>query len=267
MAVFRGTSTPIFIITRDKLEQLMLLLGWLEESGYSRIIIVDNDSSYPPLLDYLEHSDHTIVRHDENLGPHAAVWGSGVLENHAVNGHYVVTYSDVLPDPACPPDALDYFHYLLERYPDYAKVGFALRIDDLPDCYALKEVAIGWERQFWWWKLEPDVYHAAIDTTFALYRPNSGFTLRPAIRTGRPYLAKHLPWYSNSKNPTAEEVYYRVHANQEIAHWDLKGELPEPPSAPLRMRLSWPLHARLKVRRNTATLWTDSGSEGDERAL
>lgn len=257
MTRFDGLSTPIFIVCRDKLEQLRLLLAWLEGNGYTRIILVDNNSSFPPLLEYLERSPHAVVRLKENLGPHVAVWGSGVLETYASSEHYVVTDSDVLPDPECPPDAVDFFHHVLKRYPDYCKSGFALRVDDLPQQYALAQEVKSWEEPFWRRKLENGLYHAVIDTTFALYRPNSGFAYGPSIRTGRPYWAKHQPWYSHSDNPTEEEAYYRTHARPGVAHWDLDGQVKYalPPKMTLRERVSWPLHSALKVRRDKSAKW------------
>ena len=40
------------------------------------------------------------------------------------------------------------------------------------------------EGQYWLTKLGRHIYHAPIDTTFALHRPGVPWALRPAIRTG-----------------------------------------------------------------------------------
>lgn len=250
-------ATPIFVICRDKLNQLQRLLSWLESNGYSRVYLVDNASTYPPLLDFLESTSLPVVRHAENRGPHRAIWGSGVIEKYAHGEFYAVTDSDVLPDPGCPSDAMSYFRYCLDRYPDYIKAGFALRIDDLPTHYLLADEVKAWERAFWARRLEAGLYHAVIDTTFALYRPGSSFEYAPSIRTGRPYWARHLPWYSDTLNPTSEEVYYREHAAQGVAHWDLDGQnnWALPPGMSIRERAMWPLHSRLRVRRNNTASW------------
>ncbi|MCE1156218.1 MAG: hypothetical protein LWW91_08880, partial [Bacteroidales bacterium] len=58
------------------------------------------------------------------------------------------------------------------------------------------------------------LYEAPIDTTFALHRPYAlistvgGYKM---IRTGAPYEARHLPWYNNRMQLTAEEQYYIDH--------------------------------------------------------
>ncbi len=257
MSIFEGFSTPIFVICRDKVSQLTQLLEWLETSGYSNIILVDNNSTYDPLLEFLEKTEHSVVRHPENMGPHRAIWRSGLIPQHAASKYYAVTDSDVIPEPDCPADALHFFHYALERYPDYLKAGFSLRIDNLPEHYAMADEVRLWERPFWMRRLEKGMYHAVIDTTFALYRPDSEFEYSPSIRTDRPYWARHDPWYSSSDDPTLEEQYYREHAVDGVAHWDLDGQVKwaRPPGMTKRERLSWPLHSAFKVRRNRTVTW------------
>jgi hypothetical protein len=64
------------------------------------------------------------------------------------------------------------------------------------------------------------VYRAPIDTTFALYRAGVPFQMEPALRTGNPYVARHLPWYQNSARPSAEQRYYLQHAATDAINWD-----------------------------------------------
>ncbi len=65
------------------------------------------------------------------------------------------------------------------------------------------------------------LYWAPIATTFALYRPRAkrihGNYYIEMYRTGYPYMAVHLPWYMDSKNPDEESIYYM---NQKlVATW------------------------------------------------
>jgi hypothetical protein len=41
-----------------------------------------------------------------------------------------------------------------------------------------------------------------------------------ALRTGSPYLARHLPWYVDSSRPTDEDRYYRDHLDPAVNNWD-----------------------------------------------
>ena len=43
---------PIFINARDRLGVLKKLIDWLLDAGYRNLIILDNNSTYPPLLEY-----------------------------------------------------------------------------------------------------------------------------------------------------------------------------------------------------------------------
>ncbi len=209
---------PIFITCRDRLTPLLRLVSWLEKSGAQRICLVDNASTYEPLLEYYERCPHVVVRLPENLGQ-LSPWLSNTINTHALGENYVVTDPDVVPDSACPRDAVDHFRRVLDRFPDISKVGFGLRIDDLPRRYQLRRQVQAWESQFWCDKAAPGLYRAPIDTTFALYREHTPATMGPALRTGWPYVARHLPWYADSAHPDQEEQYYMAHARSDVTSW------------------------------------------------
>ena len=220
-----AANLPIFIVCRDKVTPLRDLVAWLENNDYRRLILVDNASTYPPLLEYLGQTPHQLVKFADNLGPHRSIWKTGILSRYAHGEHYVVTDSDVVPDKACPGDAVDLFLWALRRYPRYVKAGFGLRIDDLPAHYALAGEVRRWESRYWLRPLSKQLYDAPIDTTFALYRPDSDFLPAPAIRTGSPYVARHIPWYMDTADRTEEDRYYRDHCDTTISNWDIQGHL------------------------------------------
>jgi hypothetical protein len=215
-------KTPILIICRDRLDPLRQLLDWLDSAGYERPVLIDNDSSYPPLVDFLAGSSAPeAIRLKENFG-HLAPWRSKAVQARFGSvGPIVVTDCDVVPDPGCPDDAIERLAEILLRHADIDKVGLGLRIDDIPDSYGLKREVIAWERKFWEVETEPGVFDAEVDTTFALYRVlgETHSTIR-ALRTGDPYVVRHLPWYSDSSNPSSEQVYYREHSDVSISHWE-----------------------------------------------
>lgn len=198
---------PILINNFNRLDYFKTLIEWLEAAGYTNIYIIDNQSTYEPLLAYYKTLPYTIFKLDRNKG-HFSLWETIIFTRFA-NEYYVYTDPDVVPMEECPGDILYRFKELLDKYPGYKKVGFGLKIDDLPDHYNLKEQVIKWESEFWKKPLENDVYDALIDTTFALYRPGAkGGADGPAIRTAGKYTARHLPWYENSNNLSEETQYY-----------------------------------------------------------
>jgi tetratricopeptide (TPR) repeat protein len=212
---------PVIINNRDRLAPMLRLLDWLRRAGHRNVIILDNQSTYPPLLRFYEQlSGPRLVRLDVNAG-HVALWRAGILARLRIETPFVYTDPDIVPDEGCPLNAVEHFCRILLGHGQPLKVGFNLRIDDLPDCYRHKEMVIRWEgAQFWSPHLEirPGQYWAPIDTTFALYPAHAPYVL-PGIRTGPPYVARHLTWYSDSANPDEEEQYYRAHAVAGVTNW------------------------------------------------
>lgn len=212
-------SVPAFIICRDRVSFLPALVSFLEKAkGIGEIVFVDNDSTYPPLLEYFHSTKHRVIYLKENVGPHG-FWSKGLAPT---NTDYLVTDSDVVPDERCPNDAIEHLGELTRRYKG-RKAGLGLRIDNIPDHYARKAEAIAWETIFWRHEAEPNVFMAPLDTTFAIYPKGFPF-LWTAIRTGFPYVAQHKSWYEDSNNPTEECIYYKARAELKFTSWE-KDEL------------------------------------------
>jgi hypothetical protein len=218
-AVTDPKNIPVIINNYNRLSYLLQLITWLENAGMRNITILDNDSSYPPLLKFYETTKHRVVRLGANLG-HLALWKSPVY-NEICNRYYIYTDSDVVPSEICPADVFEVLLRELEKYPAIEKIGLGLKIDDLPDHYSAKQKVIGWESKYWQKPVSGFVYHAEVDTTLALYRPftDGSKWVAPAFRTGIPYVARHLPWYENSANPGEESEYYAAHVRQGASHW------------------------------------------------
>ena len=214
-----GMSVPVFITCRDRVSCLRALVERLESmSGIGPIFLVDNDSAWPPMLDYLDTTPHEVVKLTENAG-HRAVWSKAVKQSLRESGPFVVTDPDVVPDQNCPADMIDRLLRLLDEHPTLPKVGLGLHIDDLPSGNRLTKDVTDWESQFWEHEISPGVYDAGVDTTFALYRAGAGPEEYPAIRTGSPYLARHLPWYDDPDSPSPEEIFYRARALADSTNW------------------------------------------------
>ena len=215
---------PIIINNRNRHSCMLQLIDWLSAAGHLNIWILDNDSSYPPLLafyDKLPKNVH-LARLGRNVGPRALYDTSWYWR--LCKSYYVYTDPDVVPVENCPADALTRFYDLLQRYPWARKVGFGLKIDDLPHHYQRREKVIEWESLFWQKPVESGAYDALLDTTFALYRPYTRWRhgLR-AIRTGAPYIARHVPWYVNSSNPPEEDRFYEANVRSGDSWWVGKG--------------------------------------------
>lgn len=210
-----GKDVPIIINNFNRLTTLRRLIGALERRGYTNIHILDNDSTYPPLLDYYETCPHEVIRLSRNLG-FKALWKSRTARRRFCCDYYVYTDSDVTLSDDCPADVVDRLLRLLRyKYTLAGKIGLELRIDNIPDCFRQKKEVADWENRLRQSPVNADgLRRAPTDTTFALYRPHTGLwrsRFAEAYRTTHPYTAVHLPWYQDSANPSPEERYYRDH--------------------------------------------------------
>ncbi|MFC4721190.1 glycosyltransferase [Geojedonia litorea] len=223
-------SIPIIIISFNQLYYLQQQIDFLLRHGYKRIVVLDNHSTYQPLLAYFETLDPrvTLIRLSENLG-HLAFWKSEAVFQTYSKGYYVVSDADIVPVDDCPHDVLLQLRVLLDKAYDRTKVGLSLALDDIPETNPNKAAILNWESQFWTSKLKANVYKAEIDTTFALYRPGYRYHKKrftKAWRTDFPLQARHGGWYIDPKQLSEEQEYYMKTANAS-ASWQInaQGEL------------------------------------------
>jgi hypothetical protein len=200
-------SVPVYVSCRDRLEHLKITLDFLERH-FEDIVLIDNASTYEPLIDFLKASPHT-VRWEKNLG-NTAAWQLGLTDK----SDFVVNDCDVVPVDYCPDDFMEKFKWFVQNY-RVRKAGFGLKIDDLPMSYKFRKDRINWESQFWNNPISGPckAYKANLDTTFAYYPKGSPVGTVNSIRTGEPYVARHLPWYQNSDRLSEDYIYYVEHAD------------------------------------------------------
>ena len=219
--VFQET-VPVFINVRDRLSCLERLLKWLERAGHRNITLIDNASTYPPLVHFLDRTNYRTLRLKKNLG-HTGLWRVKELRRILATQWFLYTDPDVIPSETCPLNAVVHLRRLLIDFPLYLKAGLGLRLDDIPNHYHLKQKVIDWERRLIGEEIAPNVFEADVDTTFALYRPGTPYVVGPSIRLQGIYLAQHLPWYADSCQPDDEERYYRSHASAGVTTWNVYG--------------------------------------------
>jgi hypothetical protein len=243
-------DVPILINSYNRLHGLARLVAWLLAAGQRRIVILDNQSTYPPVMAYLRRIERQaevrVVRLGDNLG-HLGLWTHGLLSKLGIETEYVYTDPDIVPSGGCPANLVARLQGVLRDEPSIHKVGPALRLDDLPDHYALKTKVLAWEAQFWTRPAAPGLFFAAIDTTFALYRAGGGPGLdAPSLRTGWPFVARHLGWYADSRSPSEEDAYYARAIRPGISCWSAKSCPPDFAAAiasqagPPSLLLLWP---------------------------
>lgn len=207
--------TPVYVNTFNRLTTTRRLCEQIAALDNAVPVIVDNASTWEPLLDWYEDCPFEVIRLPENLGHHAP-WSCGAT-TRPNDGFYCVTDCD-LDLEGIPTDLMRVLNVPLTTWSDPPKKsGVALRVDDLPSWQTqVKE----WESRFWRCPASGIYYKAPVDTTLAMYNartPIRVVTRVPGIKATRAagkYTARHMPWYLDPKNLDEENQNYFATANE-----------------------------------------------------
>lgn len=194
---------PILIICHNNhiyVDNTVKQLIKINKDYKGAIIIVNNASTDPNTISYLEKCEINIIQNANN-GP----WIAENCNKHIYDilpDKFILTDPDLQFNENLPSNFVDIMSLLSDQYNCY-KIGFALDISDFEKMYQTKTYVkipscsiYEWEKQFWENKIHNDVYelyNATIDTTFCLINKNciNDFNIRIAGN----FIAKHLPWY------------------------------------------------------------------------
>lgn len=181
--------------------------------GVGEIFIVDNGSTYEPLLEWYDTFPCEIVR-CHNIG-HTAPWASGLVSK--LNAEfYVVTDSDLNID-STPKDSLLYLKEKMLSL-NLNKIGFGLEWQTVTESSPYYDYLQINERQRWESSqiVQDIAVNVPIDTTFSLSNVQNYFI--GGGSTFSPYTAQHKPWFINTDKLTDAEVqeykYYTDHAEK-----------------------------------------------------
>ena len=234
-------TIPIFIITHDRLEVLKPSFESFKKINTKipyEIIFCDNKSTYEPLIDWLkiqEKAGYKVYWNDtkhlfEGIQKSVSRW---YKDNDSP--YYIFTDPDI--ELISPPDILEYYVHLFEKYPKTQVVAPLLKIDDIPNHYPAKKMVLtnlhnnyGKQKRIEidWKDEKQKIIFAGVGCTFAMYK--KGFIKKKdtsnkcpviSIRTEKPYDARHLDWYIDPKNMSEDQ--FRYCKKQEMhTHWGTK---------------------------------------------
>jgi len=218
-------NIPLIIPNFNLLSYTKNLINWWHfYYPDNKVIIIDNGSTYRPLLDFYSeiHEEgryknvNLVYNMHNNFRDNLKLY----LEN---SGHeyYVISDPDIMPHPSTPYNFLEIYKNLIDNH-QFHHVGFQLIIDDLPSWANKKDWIIFNEGQLRNHSIEIAGYKghkAPIDTTFALYKASNGGWQSPMPGTNwdncvRMFSAYHLPWYLDGEHLTPEMSNYFNTANR-----------------------------------------------------
>ena len=229
---------PIFIIVHNQFEVLKQTIRSYEKYIKTPFKIVYHNvaSTYEPTIQFLKEQEllGCAVYHTSINNHHTVIETiDDYLHKHPECEYYVMTDPDIELDNVNG-DILDVYIHILKNT-NAVSVGPMLRIDDIPDFYPRKEMAIDYHTQQFWgptiqkrhssfngFNFSFIVCHT--DTTFQLSSVKNRPTTFPhslSVRVFAPYSARHLDWYVDPNNLTPCQEYYQL-TSSDISHWNKK---------------------------------------------
>jgi hypothetical protein len=180
------------------------------------IIIVDNGSTYEPLLEWYKTNPCEII-YTENYGQ-SCPWIINLPEKIG-SEYYVVTDPD-LDLSQTPKDSLNFIKEKLLKYVEYSKIGLSLYNWEVPENSLYHHFLKTWSIVNWDSNSVVDglLTTQQIDTTFGMYNINKGPNSGKNCTTHTPYSARHIPWeitnddIRDMENKNNEYFYYLSHA-------------------------------------------------------
>jgi hypothetical protein len=235
--VSNNVFIPIFVLSRDRVTSLRQVVQSYNRtlSSPHEIIILDHQSTYPPMLEYLRELKssgvrvHALKEEDWTIMlDESADFIQQYLDARPDVEFYVFTDSDIALMRSSP-DILLFFAGLLRSCRKLKVIGPHLQISDIPKTYADHPTVIEKHSRFWngvpnmatWNGVGFQFGVHSIDTTFAMRRRDQRFgrLQRPSVRTSAPYAAVHIDWYYDSSSLPEDKVWYQNHSQPSVNHW------------------------------------------------
>jgi len=184
--------------------------------GVSEIIVLDNDSTYQPTLDWYETLEEPVgvMLLNWNVG-HTAPFIPWMLSQ--VETPYLVVTDPDLGLLDVPTDVLLKMKGILEET-GLPKIGLSLRYETVPMGSPYFEHVNSWEKYLREGRpiIHPGVRNAPVDTTFAMMRTEGARYFVGGARMEPPYCARHYPW--ELIDITEEYQYYLDRANESCSY-------------------------------------------------
>lgn len=226
-------NIPIVILNRDRFHPLVEQVTVLKEKGYHNIVVIDNQSTYPPLLEWYKLNNvdvfvNDIVPNSNKAFLNLVQIGHPKFVNIVYSNWYIFNDSDIIPEKEVPDHfAADMVKYAVKY--GKTKVGMSIRIDDINLDYPLNKWVHGYESTYWTNGIQDEgveLYPHPIDTTFAVHSPGTmPDWSSDTLRIGVPYIVKHAPFYYDPENLPEDEKYYLQHMNKSSSNWSSKVEI------------------------------------------
>lgn len=192
------TDIPIFVISYNNYTFVKSIVTQL--LNYSKnIFIVDNASTYGPLVQYLKtNPDNVNIIHMEKNYGYRVLYEPRM--SHILGQKYILTDPDLFLNPNMPQNFIDILDKLSVKY-NVCRIGLALNMtrNDIRDDIkfggkTIQEV----QSEFWKKRIHDDdyeLYEAFTDTTFSFINRNNDYKEYAGLRIAGDFTCIHKPFH------------------------------------------------------------------------
>jgi hypothetical protein len=212
----------VFVTIWNRYTWAIPLLADFKKAGLNPIII-DNNSTYPPCVEWLKNCPYKVHHREQNDG----AWAFFITELYQQYRERYFMISDSDQDISQLPDdwVRVLMNGLLETDDHVWKSGLSQKIDDLPDNPYANEIR-EYEKNFYTNKNQFGYYKVWMDLGIAIYDrerrgeyPNKEANWYCAVRSPEPYQSRHLDWYLTPELFRDEDVYYLDNTPEKHRGW------------------------------------------------
>lgn len=218
-----SSEIPIIVPVFNLVSYAKFMSAQLDEYGLTSYIICDNNSTYEPMIEFLNEQEQLgkrIVRFDKNLGPRIFCETPEFLS--ILPEYFIITDPDIVFNKNLPKNFINKMKRIIDTY-SVSKAGFAIDIFETRDKFFDGHDVDEWEGKYWTVELniynEKDpIYIAPIDTTFCLYKKSSfvnelldkrsGVTGTSCVRIAGRFTCEHMGWWKDQPLTQEEKDYY-----------------------------------------------------------
>lgn len=178
-----------------------------------KVILIDNKSTFPACVEWLDNCPYQVIHMNLNAGPWA--FFTTDLYRQYKDQYFMISDSD--QDIAgIPSDWVNVLMKGLEEKSDGVwKSGLSQRIDDLPKDNPYAQEIYNYEKGFYTNKNQFGYYKVFMDLGIAVYdrsrrgeNPIKEDQWYHAVRSPEPYQSRHLDWYLTPDQFREEDKYY-----------------------------------------------------------
>ena len=175
-------------------------------------VLLDNDSTYQPCIEWLSKCPYKVIRMNKNSGP----WAFFItdLYREFTDRYFMISDSDQ-DISRVPSDFVDVLMKGFQETSDNVwKSGLSQEIEDLSDNQFARDV-YNYEKGYWsninqfgyykvWMDLGIAIYDKSRRGPYPIHEEN----WYCAVRSPRPYTSRHLDWYLTPETLREEDIYY-----------------------------------------------------------